>query len=193
MNSHNFFIVDNMFIFIYILKNIYVMLSSHMLTFLFFDYIYNIVSILFNFFTKINEIRIKYNSKMNKSISNNKQNLVDNEKNNNEINNENNNIFTLEDLKKHNQIKKKISREQKKRSKKKKTVTNSFEKKITHFYFYEHGFTQICRSINIENILLLFLIYMVKVFYRINKFILFINKSYHMNEDEKNESSLTKL
>ncbi|KYN96939.1 putative membrane protein [Plasmodium gaboni] len=194
MNSYNFFIVDNFFIFIYILKNIYVMLSSHMLTFLFFDHIYNIVSTLFNFFTKINEIRIKYNSKMNKSCSNNKQNIADkgknnNEKNNNNNNNENNyldnNIYTLEDIKKHNQIKKKISREQKKRSKKKKTVPNYFKKKSSHFYFYEHGFTQICRSINIENILLIFLIYIVKIFYRINKFILFINKSYHTNENEK--------
>ncbi|CRG97528.1 conserved Plasmodium protein, unknown function [Plasmodium gallinaceum] len=132
MNSCNFFVVDNLFILVYILKNVYVILSSEMLTFLFFDYIYKIANTLFNFFYKLNEINCKYN-KENNEVRKNYVNDKEKEKNN--------------------------------------YINSCSKKENKNFYFYEYGFTQICRLISIDNILLVFFIYLLKIFTRIMNFI----------------------
>ncbi|ANQ09974.1 Uncharacterized protein PCOAH_00038590 [Plasmodium coatneyi] len=138
MNSANFFIVDNLFILVYILKSVHTILASDIFTFSFFDHIYKIVQTLFDFLRQMHEVKKEH---------------YDNGCENYEAQ-----VATIAPPKK---------------SKEKSVTTGSYSKKegTKSFHFFEYGFTQMCRLINIENVFLIFLIYMLKIFCRVYKFV----------------------
>ncbi|CAA9990744.1 conserved Plasmodium protein, unknown function [Plasmodium knowlesi strain H] len=138
MNSSNFFIVDNLFILVYILKTVHTILASDILTFLFFDHIYKIVQTLFDFLRQVYQV---------------KKDHYDKGSENYEVQ-----VPTITSSKKR---------------KEKSATTGSYSKKegTNSFHFFEYGFTQMCRLINIENVFLIFLIYMLKIFCRVFKFV----------------------
>ncbi|VEV58882.1 conserved Plasmodium protein, unknown function [Plasmodium vinckei vinckei] len=160
MNSSNFFLVDNLFILVYVLKIIYIFLSSEIVTFLFFDHIYKIVNTLFELFHKFHHITKEYHHSDNLEEENNEDQVAKSISKNDDD----------EDTKK---IKKYLSTNAviQKMEKKIYNKNTTKKKEIKMFYFYEYGFTQMCRLVNIENILLIFAIYLIKIIYKITIFI----------------------
>ncbi|CXJ13381.1 conserved Plasmodium protein, unknown function [Plasmodium berghei] len=161
MNSSNFFLVDNLFILVYILKIIYIFLSSEIVTFLFFGHIYKIVNTLFELFYKFHHITEEYNNSDNLEEESIEENNVKSTSKNEDD----------EDTKK---IKKYLSTNGVIQKMEKKIYNKnaiSKKKEIKMFYFYEYGFTQMCRLVNIENILLIFAIYLIRIIYKITIFI----------------------
>ncbi|CDU20493.1 conserved Plasmodium protein, unknown function [Plasmodium yoelii] len=161
MNSLNFFLVDNLFILVYILKIIYIFLSSEIVTFLFFGHIYKIVNTLFELFYKFHHITEEYN---------NSDNLEEEgiEENNDKSTSKNEDDEDTKKIKKYLSTNGVIQKMEKKIYNKN---AISKKKEIKMFYFYEYGFTQMCRLVNIENILLIFGIYLIKIIYKITIFI----------------------
>ncbi|CAD2103880.1 conserved Plasmodium protein, unknown function [Plasmodium vinckei lentum] len=160
MNSSNFFLVDNLFILVYILKIIYIFLSSEIVTFLFFDHIYKIVNTLFELFHKFHNITKEYHHSDNLEEENNEEQVAKS-------------ISKNEDDEDTKKIKKYLSTNAVIQKMEKKIYNKNATKKkeIKMFYFYEYGFTQMCRLVNIENILLIFAIYLIKIIYKITIFI----------------------
>ncbi|EUD68823.1 hypothetical protein C922_00511 [Plasmodium inui San Antonio 1] len=138
MNSMNFFIVDNLFILVYILKSVHTILASDILTFFFFDHIYKIVQTLFDFLRQIYQAEKDH---YHNGCENYEAQVV---------------MITPAGKGKGKSIN---SGNYSKREGKK------------SFHFFEYGFTQMCRLINIENVFLIFLIYMLKIFCRVFKFV----------------------
>ncbi|SCM13304.1 conserved Plasmodium protein, unknown function [Plasmodium chabaudi adami] len=181
MNSSNFFLVDNIFILVYILKIIYIFLSSEIVTFLFFDHIYKIVNTLFELFHKFHHITKEYHHSDNLEEENAEENIKSISKNEDD-----------EDTKK---IKKYLSTNAviQKMEKKIYNKNASKKKEMKMFYFYEYGFTQMCRLVNIENILLVFAIYLIKIIYKITIFIKYQKVEINLApEKETNEKELNK-
>ncbi|KJP90014.1 hypothetical protein AK88_00183 [Plasmodium fragile] len=138
MNSTNFFIVDNLFILVYMLKSVNTILASDILTFFFFDHIYKIVQTLFEFLCQIYQAKKDH---YHKGCENYEAQVT-----------------TITPAIK---------------GKDKTINTGSYPKTEgkKSFHFFEYGFTQMCRLINIENVFLIFLIYMLKNYCRVFKFV----------------------
>ncbi|VUZ98673.1 conserved Plasmodium protein, unknown function [Plasmodium vivax] len=138
MNSANFFIVDNLFILVYILKSVHTILASDLLTFFFFDHINKIMKTLFDFLRQIYKVKKDH---YDKGCENYEAQFGE-----------------VPPVRK---------------GKEKSINSGSYSKKEgkKSFHFFEYGFTQMCRLINIENVFLIFLIYMLKIFCRLFKFV----------------------